>query len=155
MTITGRRQWQRACAPPRDRASSMPELLALLEASGRLELVADGDCPLGASWHFHWSDGHTPGQLLPQIDMPGGPVVFGGDLVPGAAWVHAPITMGYDRFPEGVIDEKTALLEALLPQQGRLVLTHDPEIACGRIVRDTRGRYHLADTTAALEQLAY
>lgn len=154
--ITGRRQWQRACAPhPRDRASYIPELLTLLEASGRLELVEDGQCPLGPGWQFHWSDGHTPGQLLPQIHMPDGPVVFAGDLVPGAAWVHAPITMGYDRFPEGVIDEKTALLDALLAQQGRLVFTHDPDIAMGRIARDERGRYHLTGTVAALDQLAH
>src|SRR3982750_2035351 len=30
---------------------------------------------------------------------------------PGAAWVHLPITMGYDRYPELLIDEKKALLE--------------------------------------------
>ena len=106
--VTGRRQWQRAMAPhARDRASYIPELLALLEASGRLELLDDGASSptLGADWRFHVSDGHTPGQLLPEVRMPGGPVVFAGDLIPGAPWVHLPITMGYDRFPEGLIEE--------------------------------------------------
>src|SRR5690606_13381695 len=38
--LVGRRQWQRARNPhPRDRASYIPELLDLLEASGRLELL--------------------------------------------------------------------------------------------------------------------
>ncbi|SEJ72289.1 Metallo-beta-lactamase superfamily protein [Azotobacter beijerinckii] len=100
--ITGRRQWQRALQPhARDRASYIPELLELLEASGRLELLDDGQTSetLGPDWRFHVSDGHTPGQLLPEVAMPGGPVLFAGDLVPGAPWVHLPITMGYDRFP--------------------------------------------------------
>ena len=38
--ITGKRHWQRASRPhPRDRASFIPELLELLQASGRLHLL--------------------------------------------------------------------------------------------------------------------
>jgi glyoxylase-like metal-dependent hydrolase (beta-lactamase superfamily II) len=68
-------------------------------------------------------------------------VVFAGDLIPGAPWVHLPITMGYDRFPEGLIEEKTALLEDLLARNGRLVFTHDPKVAMGRVVRDSKGKF--------------
>ncbi len=147
--VTGHRQWQRARQPhARDRASYIPELLDLLEASGRLELIADGmtSSALGAEWTFHFSDGHTPGQLLPEVAMPGGPVVFGGDLIPGAPWVHLPITMGYDRCAEGLIDEKTGLLNDLLARNGRLVFTHDPLIGIGRISRDDKGRFGLSES---------
>ncbi|WP_349616828.1 MBL fold metallo-hydrolase [Azotobacter salinestris] len=155
--VTGRRQWQRACQPhARDRASYIPELLELLEASGRLELLDDGQTSavLGADWRFHVSDGHTPGQLLPEVAMPGGPVVFAGDLVPGAPWVHLPITMGYDRFPEGLIEEKTALLEDLLARGGRLVFTHDPKVAMGRLTRDAKGRFGLSESSGEVVRLA-
>jgi glyoxylase-like metal-dependent hydrolase (beta-lactamase superfamily II) len=155
--LTGRRQWQRARNPhPRDRASFIPELLDLLEASGRLQLLdQQGLSPLlGADWHLHWSDGHTPGQLLPEVAMADGPVVFAGDLVPGAPWVHLPLTMGYDRFPEGLIEEKERLLDSLLARGGRLVFTHDPRIAMGRVVRDDSQRYGLSETHPALCQLA-
>lgn len=155
--ITGRRQWQRALQPhARDRASYIPELLELLEASGRLELLDDGQTSetLGPDWRFHVSDGHTPGQLLPEVAMPGGPVLFAGDLVPGAPWVHLPITMGYDRFPEGLIDEKTTLLEDLQARGGRLVFTHDPKVAMGRLTRDAKGRFGLADSQGKVVQLA-
>ncbi|MDH4554020.1 MBL fold metallo-hydrolase [Pseudomonas sp. BN417] len=155
--VTGRRQWQRARQPhARDRASYIPELLDLLEGSGRLELIDDGGGSesLGDGWRFHWSDGHTPGQLLPEVDMPDGPVLFSGDLIPGAPWVHLPITMGYDRFPEGLIEEKEALLADLLARNGRLVFTHDPAIAMGRVVRDGKGRYGLAESLAAVRGLA-
>ncbi len=155
--VTGQRQWQRARSPhARDRASYIPELLDLLEASGRLELLADGarSDTLGPDWRFHVSDGHTPGQLLPEVAMPSGPVVFAGDLVPGAPWVHLPITMGYDRFPEGLIEEKTALLEDLLARNGRIVFTHDPEVALGRISRDAKGRFGLSESSGEVSGLA-
>ena len=156
--VTGRRHWQRACNPhARDRASFIPELLNLLAASGRLELVEDdGQAPsLGAGWRLHFSDGHTPGQLLPEIAMPEGPVLFAGDLIPGAPWVHLPITMGYDRFPEGLIEEKDAMLADLLARGGRLVFTHDPQVAMGRVVRDASGRYGVEALPGELQQLAH
>ncbi|OWK48467.1 putative quorum-quenching lactonase YtnP [Pseudomonas oleovorans subsp. oleovorans] len=155
--VTGRRQWQRACTPhARDKASYIPELLALLEASGRLHLIDETDsCALlGPDWRLHWSDGHTPGQLLPEVAMPGGPVVFPGDLIPGAPWVHLPITMGYDRFPEGLIEEKEALLADLVARGGRLVFTHDPDVAMGRVTRDEKGRYGLDEIAKAAHRLA-
>jgi glyoxylase-like metal-dependent hydrolase (beta-lactamase superfamily II) len=155
--LVGRRQWQRARNPhPRDRASYIPELLDLLEASGRLELLDQTGLSslLGADWRLHWSDGHTPGQLLPEVAMPDGPVVFAGDLIPGSAWVHLPLTMGYDRFPEGLIEEKERLLDSLLARNGRLVFTHDPRIAAGRVVRDEQQRYSLSEPCERLDQLA-
>ncbi len=155
--ITSRRQWMRARNPhSRDRASFIPELLDLLEESQRLELIDAGQQTptLGADWRFHFSDGHTPGQLLPEIPMPAGPVVFGGDLIPGAPWVHLPITMGYDRCAEGLIDEKTILLNDLLARNGRLVFPHDPAIGMGRIIRDDKGRFGLSDSARDVLALA-
>lgn len=155
--VTGLRQWLRARQPHvRDRASYIPALLDLLEASGRLELIEDGgdSAVLGDGWRFHFSEGHTPGQLLPEVAMPDGPVLFGGDLIPGAAWVHLPITMGYDRCAESLIDEKTRLLHDLLARNGRLVFTHDPLIGIGRLSRDDKGRFGLGDSSQEAEALA-
>jgi len=135
--------WARARRPHvRDRASFIEGLPDLLEASGRLEVV-DGDrsATLGPDYRFHRSDGHTPGLLLTEIDADDGPVVFAADLVPGRPWIHLPITMGYDRFPELVIDEKTVLLDDLHRRGGRLFLTHDPEVAVVELQRDDRGRF--------------
>jgi glyoxylase-like metal-dependent hydrolase (beta-lactamase superfamily II) len=151
--VVGREAWDRACRPhARDRASFIPPLQGLLEDSGRLELV-DGDASelLGEGYRFHRSHGHTPGLLLTEIDMPEGPVVFAGDLIPGMPWVHLPITMGYDRYPELLIDEKAALLAGLEERQGRLFFTHDPEVAMARVGRDDRGRFQGQDALGALE----
>ncbi|HWO17539.1 MAG TPA: MBL fold metallo-hydrolase [Kofleriaceae bacterium] len=154
--VVGREAWQRAVTPhPRDRASFIPGLTELLEGSGRLELASgERSAVLGDGFRFHESAGHTPGLLLTEIEMPAGPVVFAADLIPGRAWVHLPITMGYDRFPELLIDEKTALLGDLVQRGGRLFFTHDPSVALGTVARDERGRYHTVDEAPALRGLA-
>jgi glyoxylase-like metal-dependent hydrolase (beta-lactamase superfamily II) len=158
--VVGAEAWARARAPhARDRASFIPELNALLAAlpPGRLEVVevdSDRSRVLGEGYRFHRSEGHTPGLLLAEIDMPAGPVVFAADLIPGRPWVHVPITMGYDRYPELLIDEKTGLLRAMVARGGRLFFTHDPEIAIGRVVQDDRGRFSTTDELAAITALA-
>jgi glyoxylase-like metal-dependent hydrolase (beta-lactamase superfamily II) len=141
--VVGRTHWQRALAPhPRDRASFIPELPGLLQDTGRLEIV-DGErsVTLGDGYRFTYSEGHTPGLMLTTVEGPKGPVTFMGDLVPGRAWVHLPITMGYDRYPEQLIDEKRGLLERIRDENGWMFFTHDPDIAAARVGQDDRGRF--------------
>lgn len=154
--VVGAEAWQRAQKPhSRDRASFIPELGALLEKSGRLEQVSgETSQVLGDGYRFHRSSGHTPGLLLTEVAMPGGPVVFASDLIPGRPWVHLPITMGYDRYPEMLIDEKQALLSDLLARGGRLFFTHDPVMAMGKVARDAKGKFHTVDELAAPVELA-
>ncbi len=150
--IVSEHAWQRALKPhPRDRASFIPELTDLLENSGRLERVnGTRSALLGDRFRFHFSDGHTPGMLLTEIQTDDGPVVFAADLVPGTAWVHVPITMGYDRFPEMLIDEKRRLLADLNARSGKLFFTHDPEIAMGLVHQNDKGKFTVVDCVADL-----
>lgn len=155
--LVGASHWQRARDPhARDRASFIPELAGLLEASGRLELV-DGptSATLGDAVRFHFSDGHTPGLMLAEIVGPGGRggVVFCADLIPGRPWVHLPVTMGYDRAPELLIDEKRRLLDDLRARGVRLFFTHDHGCAMAGIARDDKGRYGPVDEQPALAGL--
>ncbi|HJR73178.1 MAG TPA: MBL fold metallo-hydrolase [Luteimonas sp.] len=155
--------WDRARDPhPRDRASFIPELPGLLEASGRLEIV-DGEYSraLGHSVRFHFSDGHTPGLMLAEIvgpetvdGRPHGGVVFCADLIPGRPWVHVPITMGYDRNPELLIDEKREFLADKLERNVHLFFTHDPECALAQVTRDDKGKYGTTHEVAELQARA-
>jgi glyoxylase-like metal-dependent hydrolase (beta-lactamase superfamily II) len=152
--IVGAAHWARATSPhPRDRASFIPELAGLLDASGRLEVV-DGDHShaLGDAVRFHHSDGHTPGLMLAEIVGAGGQggVVFCADLIPGRSWVHLPVTMGYDRSPELLIDEKRGFLDDMLTRGVRLYFTHDHGCAMARVRRDDKGRYGTVDERAEL-----
>lgn len=153
--VVGAEHWQRAQHPhPRDRASFIPELNAMLEASGRLELVSGSSTPsLGEAVRFHHSDGHTPGLMLAEVRGEHSSVVFCADLIPGRAWVHLPITMGYDRNAELVIDEKKAFLADMLARDVTLFFTHDAQMAVSKLSRDDKGRYTTTNDQA--EWLAY
>ncbi len=146
--VVGAAHWQRALQPhPRDRASFIPEIPQLLRDSGRLELVeGEHAATLGTAVRFHYSDGHTPGLMLAEV----GGVVFCADLIPGRFWVHLPITMGYDRYPEKLIDEKRTFLEDKLARNVRLFFTHDHACAVAQVTRDARGRFGTADEQATL-----
>lgn len=161
--LVGREHYQRALHPhARDRASFIAELPQLLEATGRLELV-DGEYSrlLGDSVRFHYSDGHTPGLMLAEIVGPErvdgrahGGVVFCADLIPGRPWVHVPITMGYDRNAELLIDEKKAFLGDKLERNVHLFFTHDPGCALAQVVRDDKGKFGTAHEVAELQARA-
>lgn len=123
--------WHRAIKPhPRDKASFIPHLNQLLLDSGRLNLVAGTQHELLPNVTFQYTNGHTPGMMHATIKD----VVFCADLIPGKAWVHIPISMGYDRFPELLIDEKTEFLNKHFSQDRKLFFTHDPKFSVANIV---------------------
>lgn len=140
-------QWHRACHPhARDKASYIPELHDLLKNSGRLHLINEEDeHPLQSLISFTFSNGHTPGLMLSHIATDAGPLVFCSDLIPGKPWVHLPITMGYDRYPELLINEKKGLLEGLLYKEGYLFFTHDPDTPVGKLYKDKNGKYYVQE----------
>jgi glyoxylase-like metal-dependent hydrolase (beta-lactamase superfamily II) len=132
----------------RDRASFIEGLSDKLQKSGRLHLVEDespSDPLLGPNYRFRYTSGHTPALLHTEIRGERGSVFFCSDLIPGAAWVHLPITMGYDRYPERLIDEKARILSELLAHQTHLFFTHDPTVATARPALDERGRFQASD----------
>ena len=151
--LVGQKQWERAQRPhARDRASYIPEIQEFLEASGRLDLVkSEYSSALGLDYRFHFSEGHTPGMMLTEIKSKQGPVLFASDLIPGRAWVHRSITMGYDRFPEKLIDEKVTILSKMVRNNGRLFYTHDSEVALSRVTLDDRGRFGTTHTEPHLQ----
>ena len=70
---------ERALHPhPRDRASFIPVLQDMLQATGRLEAI-DGphSDTLGPAYRFHLSNGHTPGLMLTRVEGGDpGPITF-------------------------------------------------------------------------------
>lgn len=132
--------WNRAISPhSRDKASFIQPLIQCLEDSGRVKIISKGaerSPDLGERFSFSYSEGHTPGMMLCRVEGDQHPITFAADLIPGTPWVHLPITMGYDRFPERLIDEKEGLLKRVIEEQGYLFYTHDPEISCSKIEYD-------------------
>lgn len=153
--LTSRQAWERAQAPHlRDRASFIETIVRLLADSGRLHLVEEGKNShklLPESFYLRQSQGHTAGMLIPTLEGQVHRATFCADLVPGTAWTHLPITMGYDRFAERLIDEKRGLFEAV-GEGSWLLYTHDPVVAAGQLSRDEEGRYRVVDPQGQLDQ---
>ena len=151
---------QRALYPHHRDKASYPKfiqqwLAATLEKNpGRLEIITSdqsSSARLGHSFEFLHSHGHTPGQLHTlywQVTNGGEttenrtePVFFCSDLIPGTPWIHLPITAGYDRFAEKVIDEKALIYSRALKEHWWMFFTHDPQVALAQITTDAQGRF--------------
>jgi len=149
--IVGRTAWERATHPhSRDKASFIPGLTEKLENSGRLTILSEEKSfpsPLNQILSYRISNGHTPGQLLTLVDGGKQKAFFTGDLIPGRHWVHLPITMGYDRFPEEVINEKAHLYQKeAVPEEWILLFTHDDQLSGGTVKKDDRGKFTVERT---------
>ncbi len=150
--LVGKVAFERAKNPHvRDRASFIPHLTKKLKSSGRLIIIEDaGVCEkLPGKIEFRFSHGHTPGQMHTICYSEKTAVIFAGDLIPGTQWVHLPITMGYDRYPEMVINEKEELYRDVVDKQWWVFYTHDNEYSCSRI-QNKEGRFSPIDLKKAV-----
>ncbi len=130
---------------PRDRASFIDGLDKLLMETSKLHLISNSDPSslnlLGPNISFYFSQGHTPGLLLSKIAGKNYSVLFVSDLIPGSPWVNSAITMGYDRYPELLIDEKIKILKKCVEDKTFLFFTHDPKWAMTQVLIDEKGKF--------------
>jgi glyoxylase-like metal-dependent hydrolase (beta-lactamase superfamily II) len=150
--VVSREAWERARFPhARDRASFLPALCERLMESQRLVLVenaAEHSKLLGDGYQLSYSQGHTPGLMMTRLETPRGPLTFVSDCIPGAPWLHVPITVGFDRNPELLADEKRRLLERVVEEDGWVFFTHDPAVAACRVRESGRGRMTATEEVA-------
>ncbi len=141
--IVSKDAWERSNNPhPRDKASFMPELNKLLINSNRLQIAEDFKFPgeINERISFRQSYGHTPGQLHLLLRGESQSVFFCGDLIPGTAWCHLPITMGYDRYPEKIIDEKDEVYQKAIPESWLMFYTHDSKVAASKLTYNQKNK---------------
>ncbi|MBY0383617.1 MBL fold metallo-hydrolase [bacterium] len=140
--ITSTEAFARAQNPhSRDKASFIPGLVEKLESTGRLRLLQGTEKLFNGRLEFILSQGHTPGQLHSLFHGDQNDIFFCGDLIPGIPWVHTAITMGYDRFPEQLINEKQGLYQKLDLQKTYFYFTHDVEFAAAKVSQDSSGKF--------------
>jgi glyoxylase-like metal-dependent hydrolase (beta-lactamase superfamily II) len=153
--VVGREAWERANHPhSRDKASFIPGLTEKLKNSGRLIILDDLRLPgvVQDRLFFRVTEGHTPGHLHTGVRGDQQIVFFCGDLVPGRPWVHVPITMGYDRFPEMLIDEKKQLYDVATKEHWMLFFTHDPEVSAAKIHVSDKGKVETIEEMPQLQR---
>ncbi|PJA09142.1 MAG: MBL fold metallo-hydrolase [Flavobacteriales bacterium CG_4_10_14_0_2_um_filter_32_8] len=137
------KHWQWATVPnPREKASFLKENILPMQELGQLKFVdVDG---------FNLFDvltvnGHTEGQMLPQINYQGKTIVYMADLIPSVGHIPLPYVMGYDTRPLLTMDEKEKILKEAADKGHVLYFEHDNENECCTVQHTEKG-VRLKDT---------
>ena len=72
-------------------------------------------------------------------------MLFVGDVAPGHPWINLPITMGYDRNPELLIDEKIGFFEKAFQDNSWIFFTHDFDYAASKLLFDDKTKRFVPD----------
>jgi glyoxylase-like metal-dependent hydrolase (beta-lactamase superfamily II) len=136
---------QRTAATPnaRERASYIAEDTASLD---QVRLVlASGPGEIAPGVRVHETNGHTRGHQWVEVRAEGRSLAFPSDIVPTSRHLPLPYLMGYDISAETLLVEKDALLSRAVEEGWIVVFSHDPDVAAGRVTRDDKGHYALAE----------
>lgn len=132
---------ERALKPhPRDKASFVSDIIQAIEQHPKKRIIKMNEKVLEFDSRFEFSitNGHTPGHMHTLFHGSHESIYFCGDLIPGLAWVNSAITMGYDRYPELLIDEKNEMYHQALKKDWWLFYTHDNQFARSKIQKNEK-----------------
>ncbi len=133
---TSRRNWDVANSPSeKDQGSFMQEDWAVLAENNMIHFVNDRS-QLFPNIDFIYSDGHTPGMLLPVVSDSNNTLVYCADLIPTSAHIPLPWVMAYDVQPTVTIKEKKQLYQDAVEKNWILFFEHDPNITACTIQYD-------------------
>lgn len=120
------KQWDNACANnPRENAAYHSKDLDLMEKSGRLHLLSEGQQCWPNKIDLYYMDGHTPGQIIPVIHHPKRSVVFTADFIPTLSHVSQLWIAAYDLFPLAAMKEKEEFVNSAQINDWALFFQHD------------------------------
>jgi glyoxylase-like metal-dependent hydrolase (beta-lactamase superfamily II) len=125
-----RKQWENCLQPnPLEKDSLLIENIRPVAEAGKLRLI-DEDTRLCHEVNLRLYDGHTPGQIVPYIQMHERTFVFPGDVIPLAASVSPEWISAYDTFPVVSYYEKVRLLEEAVNEKQSIIYCHDAYTLC-------------------------
>jgi glyoxylase-like metal-dependent hydrolase (beta-lactamase superfamily II) len=126
-----RTQWDWAVANnPREADSFLEENILPIGQSGKLNLVDDDDDELFPGFSVMMCYGHTPGLMIPVINIGDKTIVYTGDLIPTASHIPLVWNMSYDIESLKSIAEKERLLNKAFENNYYLVFQHDESVEC-------------------------
>jgi len=118
-------QWDWAHFPNmRERAAYFPNNHKVLEDSGRITLIEKEGEHIPGIW-FRIYDGHTRGQIVPEINYNGRKVMYMADFIPSSAHVPLVYIAAVDVEPLKVLEEKEAYLREAARDKHILFFEHD------------------------------
>lgn len=137
--VAQRGEWEDALANHSTmKVTYLPENLHPLQEASVLDLV-EGDVEVLPGTRTLVTGGHTRFHQAITFSSGGQNAIYLGDIVPTIRHLRPPYNMAYDLDPYQTMERKRELLERACEEEWLVLWDHDPEIAVGRISRDTRG----------------
>lgn len=132
-------QWEHSkISNARERAAYHPKVLNFLFNTGKLKLV-ENEGGLFPDIEVRFYHGHTPGQMIPFIQVEGKTVVYTSDLVPTAANIPLLWMAAYDLDPVKTMEEKEHFLQEAAVKNYTLFFEHDFYTECATVENGEKG----------------
>ena len=123
----------------RTRASYLPPNFEPVTQAGRWQLLeGEGEILPGISARL--TPGHVPWHQSIVLRSGGETAVFLGDVIPTSAHLPLVYIMGYDLEPLRTLESKRALLQEAVKEGWSFIFEHDPTVAMGRVIEDSKGK---------------
>jgi glyoxylase-like metal-dependent hydrolase (beta-lactamase superfamily II) len=134
-----RTQWEWAVKNNlREADSFLTENILPIRDLGKLNLIEnDGELFTGFSIMICY--GHTPGLMIPKLNVNGRTLVYTGDLIPTVAHIPLIWNMSYDIESLKTIEEKKKVLTKALEKNNVLIFQHDETVECCTVEMTPKG----------------
>ena len=135
--------WENAIHPNiKEAPSFIKDNFIPLQTSGQLKFIpcTDSDYPFIHGLNIRFVHGHTLGMMLPIISIENQTFVYCADLIPTIHHLSLSYIIAYDIQPLETIKERSSLIEEALKNDYVLILEHDVEHTCIKLMRKDNGK---------------
>jgi len=135
--------WESAVYPNiKEAPSFIKDNFIPLQTAGQLKFIpySDSDYPFIPGLVIRLVHGHTLGMMLPLITIENQTFVYCADLIPTIHHLSLSYIIAYDIQPLETIKERSSLIEEALKNDYVLILEHDVENTCVKLIRNENGK---------------
>lgn len=136
-------QWESAVHPNiKEAPSFIKNNFIPLQTSGQLKFIpcTDSDFLFIHGLNIRFVHGHTLGMMLPIINIENQTFVYCADLIPTIHHLSLSYIIAYDIQPLETIKERSTLIEEALKNDYVLILEHDVDHTCIKLIRNDNGK---------------
>lgn len=134
--------WHHANNPnPREKASFLKENFELIQQSGKLNFVNEGDF-LAEVIEIKVFNGHTIGMIAPVVHtLEGQKIMYCADLYPSAAHIPANYVMSYDIQPLITMQERSEINQWAFENNVIFFYEHDLNVEASTMGKNEKGQF--------------
>jgi hypothetical protein len=100
--------------------------------------LIENECELFPGFELRIFNGHTPGMIVPLLDVKGKKIAYINDLVPLVANIPLKWISAYDLYPVTSMEEKAAFYREAYERNYLLYFEHDRQNECATIRWDEK-----------------